>query len=109
MSLLAKFELKTFDSAALNGTYQNIGSVTANPCYYAVLSNESNVGVLISIDGVNPIIRLSAGQILPLNAYTRHTTELLGCYLFKIGTQFSIKQVTAPGVGSIILNILTTG
>lgn len=108
MTLLAQFELKTFDSASLDGTYQNLGSVTANPCYYAVLSNESNVGVLISIDGVNPIIRLSAGQILPLHSYSRHNSELLGSYLFKKGIQFTIKQVTAPGVGDIILNILTT-
>ena len=108
MALFAGFELKEFNAATLTALYQNFGTALINPCYYAVLSNESNVGVYISIDGTTDTFRLSPGQILVLNSYTRHNTLTEAAYVFKNLTQLRIKQVTAAGVGAIIVNILTT-
>lgn len=108
MALAAGFELKEFNAASLTGSFQNLGTALLNPCYDAVLSNESDVGVYISIDGTTNIIRLSPGQILPLKNYSRHFDNTEAAYLFKKGTQLQIKQVTAAGTGAIIVNILTT-
>lgn len=107
MSLLAGLELKEFDAASLTGSFQNFGAILANPGYYVVLSNESNVGVYITTDGTTNQIRLSPGQILPLTFYSRHNTLTEGAYVLKKGTQLQIKQVTAAGVGAIIANVLT--
>jgi|GEM_PF-5920409 len=108
MALFAGFELKEFNAASLTGSFQNFGTALANPCYDAVISNESDVGVYISIDGINNIIRLSPGQILDLKNYSRHFDNTKAAYVFKKGVQLSIKQVTAAGTGAIIANILTT-
>jgi hypothetical protein len=108
MALFAGLELKVFNAASLSGSFQNLGAVLANPCYQAVLSNESDVGVIITTDGSTSQIQLSPGQILPLSYYSRHNTLTEGAYVLKKGTQLQIKQVTAAGTGSIIVNILTT-
>ena len=108
MALSAGLELKEFNAASLNGSFQNLGTVLSNPCYEAVISNESDVGVYITSDGTTNQIRLSPGQILPLSYYSRHNTLTEGAYVFKKGTQLQIKQVTAPGTGAIIVNVLTT-
>jgi hypothetical protein len=108
MALLTAFELKEFDSASLTNAYQNFGSALGNPCYGAVLSNESTVGVYISIDGTTNTFRLSPGQILQLIPYSRHNTALKGSYMFKEGTQLSIKYVTGAGTGAIIANLQLT-
>lgn len=108
MALFAGLELKEFNAASLTGSFQNFGTALSNPCYYIVISNESDVGVYISIDGTNNTIRLSPGQILPLTYFSRHNAYTEGAYVLKKGTQLSIKQVTAAGTGAIIANILTT-
>jgi len=108
MALNAGFELKEFNAASLSGSYQNFGTVLLNPCYDAVISNESDVGVYITIDGTNNTFRLSPGQILPLKNYSLHFSNTQAAYLLKKGVQLQIKQVTAAGTGAIIANILTT-
>lgn len=105
MAYQAGFELKEFNAASLTGAYQNLGTAIASPCYEAVISNESNVGVYISIDGVTNTFRLSPGQILDVRNYTHHFSNTEAAYVFKKGTQLSIKQVTASGSGAIIVNV----
>lgn len=108
MSLASGLELKEFNAASLTGSYQNLGTAILNPAYSMVLSNESDVGVYISLNGSTNDIRLSAGQILPLTAYSKHNNLLQGSYICKSGVQLQIKQVTGAGTGVIIVNILTT-
>jgi len=108
MSLLAGFELKEFNAASLSGTFQNLGTATLNPCYEAVISNESDVGCYISVDGTNNTFRLSPGQILPVKSYSRHFDNTEAAIVFKKGLQLRIKQVTAAGTGAIIVNLYTT-
>lgn len=108
MALFAGLELKEFNAASLTGSYQNLGSALGAPCYRVVLSNESDVGVYISTDGSSDDIRLSPGQILPLTYFSKHNNYNEGSYVFKKGTQLQIKQVTAAGTGTIIVNIQTT-
>lgn len=108
MSLVAGFELKEFNAASLSGVFQNLGTALTNPCYEAVISNESDVGCYISIDGTTNTFRLSPGQILPVKNYSRHFTNTEAAIVFTKGTQLRIKQVTAAGTGAIIVNIYTT-
>lgn len=107
MALYAGHELKEFNAASLSGSFQDLGTVLGAPCYYAVLTNASDVGVYISIDGTNNTFRLSPSQSLTLYSYTRHTDYNDASYVFKSGTQLEIKQVTAAGTGAIIVTILT--
>lgn len=106
MSQVAKLELKVFNAASLSGTYQNFGAVLANPAYQIVLSNESDVGVLITTLTADDI-RLTPGQILPLKGAYPVGDNTEGYFILKNGTQLKIKQVTAAGTGFIIANILT--
>lgn len=108
MALFAGLELKEFNAASLTGAYQDLGSVLSNPCYRAVISNESDVGVYVTSDGTTDQIRLSPGQILVLTFNSKHNNYNEGSYVFKKGTQLEIKQVTAPGTGAIIVNVQTT-
>ena len=105
MGLNTVFELKEFNAASLTSDYQNFGTATSNPCFYAVIFNASNVDVYISTDGSTNDIRIPATGYLPITSYPRHNTLIQGSYVFKAGTQLSIKQVTGSGTGTIIANI----
>lgn len=101
------FDLKQFDTSTLSGAYQNLGTPLAKAARYVHVWNTSTVDAYISTDGVKDDIRIPAGKDLPIPAYTQHTTQNFGSYIFKKGLQLKIKQVTAAAAGAVIVNIFT--
>jgi hypothetical protein len=108
MAPFAKFELKVFSAASLTGSYQDFGLPLEDPAYEVVLSNESDVGCIITTNTADDI-RLTPGQILPLRGAYPRGDNTDGYFILRKGTQLQIKQATAAGTGSIIANVLTVG
>jgi len=104
MALFTNFEVKTFNSASLTVAYQVFGTPLTYPCYECVICNESNVPILISIDGINPIIRIGEGKTHTFKGMTRHETLDKAVFLFSEKTQLYISGTT--GAGIITCNIL---
>lgn len=55
--------LRSINSTTFNGTYQVLGTPLANPAYKVKMVNNSNVLVLVSIDGVNAV------DVCPANSF----------------------------------------
>ena len=91
--------LRTFNTAALVGTYQAVGTPLANPSYILKLVNNSTVLVTISIDGINDV------DVAPANSfwlYDEGKVGLSGAYpALPAGTQIYVKG--SVGVGLIYL------
>ena len=105
MALFTEFEVKTFDASTLTLAYQAFGTPLTYPCYEAIISNESNVPVEISIDGTNPIIRVGAGVTMRFKGMNRHPTLDKGIFLWKEATQLYISN-KVTGSGFIVVNAL---
>ena len=101
------FELKEFNSASLTAAYQDFGAALASPAVSAMIFNDSNVDVYLSIDGVTDHMRIPAGEMLPVVPYNKHNHQNEARCVFAQGTQLSIKRVTAAGTGYITANICT--
>ena len=108
MTLHSYFEIKEFDAGALTGAYQVYGVPLSNPCYGAVIINESNTTVYISVDGISDNFRVGAGKTLKLIGLPRESTFKKGEYLLNKGTQLYIRHNIGPGIGVIVFNALMT-
>jgi hypothetical protein len=108
MTQITDFDEKEFNAASLTGAYQALDTIVPDPCYEAIICNESDVPVYISTNGSDDMIRVGAGMIIPMTGLNRHTTITQGEYLFAAGTQLYIKHKGAPGTGIIVVNLLMT-
>lgn len=101
---LAYDPIKSFDSATLTGSYQLLGAVTAHEARLYKLVNNSNVSVLISIDGgTTDHDVVPAGTFVLYDVGTNKGGSSPGLQLPK-GTQFMLKG--AAGVGLIYAVVL---
>lgn len=107
MAEFYRFELKEFNAASLNGTFQNLGSALSNAARYVHIWNTSDVDVYITANGTTNDFRVPSNGDLPIPSYTQHNTLNEASFVFKKGTQLQIKQVTAAGTGVIIVHIFT--
>lgn len=97
---------RTFDSASLTASYQDVGAVLGSAAYGFVIYNASNVAVQVSFDDGatnGPIIPADATFDDNRNTWDGRTED--GRYCLPEGAQIQVKQVTAPGTGSIYVNV----
>lgn len=97
---------RSFDSASLTASYQDVGAVMGSPVYAFWIHNTSSVAVQISFndgDTDGPII--AAGESFNDRRSNWDGRTADGRYCLPKGAQIQIKQVTAAGTGSIYVNI----
>lgn len=108
MAQVTTIELKEVTASAVGGTFENFGAAISNPVVHAVFINTSANSCYIAIDGATDYIRvLPQGVPLVLPSYERHNTLLQGSYIFKAGTQLSIRFPVAQASGSVVAHLLT--
>lgn len=98
---LAWENLRSVDSAALDNTYQTLGTPLAHPSYILKLVNNSTVLVTISIDGVNDVDVAPAGSFW-LYDESKNIQGVGPLIALPQGTQVYVKGAVA-GVGLIYL------
>lgn len=100
------YEVRTFDTSSLSGSFQNMGAALSNPVVIMSISNPSDVGVIISKDGTTTNWQIPSLGTLTLDS--RDIQEARGGptrYLLNKGTQLEIKQVTGSGTGTVVVNL----
>lgn len=101
-----KRALRTFDAASLTANFQNVGAVVSFPVSKGALINNSDVDMLLTDGTDEDDIRIPANGTVNIG-------ELLSSYgqqkstgiLFQANSQLQVKQVTAAGTGTLILNL----
>jgi len=105
---LLNLELKEFDATTLDGTFQNLGTVLANPAIKMMFFNTSDVDCYISTDGATNLLRLPSGSALTFDESTYNTPNKGKEYYFAEGQQLTVTQETGAGAsGDIIAHIVT--
>ena len=107
MARVLPIELKEFDATGVDGTWQEWGSVFANPVLKIQVYNTSDVDFYFSRDQTNKY-RVPAGGTLTLDESTLYFRGVDQEYYFPKGTQLYVKQVTGAGTeGNFIGNFVT--
>ena len=97
--------LKTTTPASIGATYAAIGSVLANPAVILTFINNTNGDVVVSWDGTNDHLKLSAStfRVFDFTTNSPQTDNLM----FAKGTQFYVKDgTTASTTGDFTIEIV---
>lgn len=99
-----KRALRTFDTASLSASYQNVGAAVGFPVLKVSITNTSTVGVLVNDGSGEDDIELWAGGTLTLSEGLSQSPGMSTKYVFSNNTQLRVKQVTGSAAGKLIIN-----
>ncbi len=97
--------LKTTTPASIGATYATVGTTLVHPAVVLTFINNTNGDVLISTDGTNDMLSMSASSFRVFDIRTNSPDPT--SYIFPQGTQFYIKDGTTPSTtGTFNIEIL---
>ena len=100
-------EIRSLGFAGISGTYANIGVPLAKLPRAFCITNSTDGDLMVSDDGgVTDKFFLSAGSYKTWDIQANMNAHDDDKYVLPIGTQFAVKQVTAPTEKSIYIEIL---
>jgi len=101
--------LRSLAFGGISGSYAPLGSALTTNTRIFKLTNNTDGDLIASLDGTNDHIFLPAGSFtlydLSTNSPPIAVTDNL---VLAIGTQFSVKQSTAPTSGAIYLECISS-
>lgn len=97
-----KFEtLRTLGFGSISGTYANVGAITVHPWRIFYVTNTTDADMIFSTNGgVTDHFVVPAGQSLSMDGSANGLGN--NAYIPQ-GTQFAVKQVSAPSKGSVYI------
>lgn len=87
--------LRSINAATFTGSFQPVGTPLNFPTRLVSFINNTNMGVTISWDGINPAEFLPAMSMLILDVSTNHENSLV--FEIQKGTQFYVSGATGSG------------
>lgn len=105
---VAEFDtLRSIAFGSISGSYANIGTSLDTQCTLFKIANNTDGDVIISTNGgVTDHIFVAAGSFSLYDIRSNRKTIHQDNYVLPIGTQFAIKQVTAPTEGNVYVEVL---
>ncbi len=106
---IASFEdLRSLAFGSISGTYAAVGTATTHRVRSFCITNATQGGMIFSLDSTNA----NGHMFVPANTaklydvQSNMNTNADDSYVFPIGTQFYVKQVTAPISGAVYIECL---
>jgi hypothetical protein len=100
---LAAEPLRSLGFASISGAYAAIGTALLNPSRIMILQNFTDKQMIFSFDGTNDHLTLPSGGQIVLD-FTSNKTVTGGAAYIPAGTIVYVKQVLAPGSGSVYVS-----
>jgi hypothetical protein len=106
MAVVKFEELRSLAFGSISGTYAELGDPLENQARLIKISNFTDAPLLLSIDRVedHDFIAPKSFALYDVQANKNDVHE--DDYVFGVGTQFYIKQVSAPSEGSVYLTAM---
>src|SRR5579872_4210742 len=97
--------LRTLAFGSISGTYAAVGGPLIFPTRLICFTNNTDGDMFFSDDGVNNQLFIAAGsfKLFDLNTNRLNQQQL---WVFATGTQFYVKQSTAPSKGAVYIECL---
>jgi hypothetical protein len=98
--------LRTIAFGSLTGAYQAMGAAQSYQARIICFTNTTDKDVVFSMDGTTDQIIVPAGGFKLFDITTNHRPVNQDDFSFGIGTQWYVKYLVAPSLGSVYLEIL---
>lgn len=103
----AKFdELRSLAFGGISGTYVVLDSATTVKARIITITNNTEGDLLVTTDNSRDEMFVAAGSFRLYDIQSNITPNKDDQYALQVGTQFYVKQLTAPVSGSIYLEII---
>jgi len=107
MVAVARFEeLKSLAAAGISGAYANVGSATEKLVRAFKISNNTQGDMIFSVTSGQDDMFIPAGSFTLYDLQANINPQFDDRYVLPIGTQFQVKQVTAPVSGSVYIECI---
>lgn len=100
--------IKSLANGSIGAGYVAVGTAFSHPIRIAVITNGTDGDMLFSLDGSTDHFYLAAGNAKLLDL-TGNRDRINNLWVFPSGTQFYVKQSTAPSSGSVFVEGLYGG
>ena len=104
MSIVRIDAYKTLGFASISGTYATVGTAVANNWRAFRIVNNTDGDMIFSVDAITDNLFVPAGSFVlyDVSTNTANTSDN-DAMVFQIGTQFYVKQSTAPSKGAVYI------
>lgn len=107
MQAKAFFEpLRSLASGSISASYANVGTAAVNPIRVFKLSNNTKGDMIFSVTTNQDDMFVAAGSFTLYDVQANMNPRLDDKYVLPIGTQFRVKQVTAPVSGDVYVEVI---
>lgn len=97
--------LRSLAFGGISGTYVQVGTGLLNPCKLICFTNNTDGDMFFSDDGVNNKLFVAASSFKLFDCDTNRLGSQI-YWVFATGTQFWVKQSTAPTKGAVYIEVL---
>jgi hypothetical protein len=100
--------LRSIAFGGISGAYAAVGTPTSNMIRQFCISNNTQGDMILSVDNTVAAGQMfvAAGGFLLIDVMSNMNPRTDDKFLLPIGTQFYIKQVTAPVAGNVYIQTL---
>jgi hypothetical protein len=95
--------VRTLAFGGISGAYAVVGTPLLNPARIIIFQNFTDGDMMISFDGVNDHLPVAKTGFVLLDVTANKTGSVQGFSIAQ-GTQFYIKQISAPSTGSFYIS-----
>jgi hypothetical protein len=99
-------EIRTLGFAGISGTYADVGDPLAHPARGVCISNNTQGDMMFTDDVTLDKIFVAAGAFKLWDVQANINPQFDDKYVLPVGTQFSVKQITAPVSGDVYIEVL---
>lgn len=99
-------DIKTLAFGGISGSYAAIGSPTTHRIRSFCISNNTQGDMYFSIDGSSDQMFVPASSFRLYDVQSNINPRLDDGYVLPVGTQFYVKQITAPTSGSVYIECM---
>ena len=94
-------EIRSLAFGSISGTYASVGAVFAFPVRLICITNGTAGDMMFTDDTTKDKIFVKAGSFKLFDIQSNINPQFDDKYVLPVGTQISVKQVTAPVSGSV--------
>lgn len=100
--------IRSLAFGGISGSYATVGTPTSNPTRLICFTNNTDGDMFFSRDGTTDELFVAAGSFKLFDVSTNHRPVNQDDLVFRSGTQWYVKQSTAPSEGSVYIEVLYT-
>lgn len=98
--------LRSLAFGSISGTYAAVGTALSNPCRLICITNNTDGDMLFTRDTSVDELFIAAGSFKLFDIATNHRPVNQDDFVFIKGTQWYVKQDTAPSEGDVYIEVM---